>query len=168
MPELALLKHMWTIYICPWNQHKIPDRCKTPTCYNKYVLREFSREDEKEKREKRKLLLSQRRHKMCEMLFDNFIQFQTYFSKLFGCQRGEPWPPKLLALHNFSPTAIRICTPDSGSCTIITTTTTAQLSNFRIFKIHSKRYASRDWQAGGRQSSRQRPCHRIRCNIKVI
>lgn len=28
--------------------------------------------------------------------FDNFIQFQTYFSKLFGCQRGgEPCPARL-------------------------------------------------------------------------
>lgn len=54
----------------------------------------------------------------------------------------------------------------TGSCTITTqaaTTTAIQLSNFRIFKIHSKRYA-----ASSLVEPRRRPCHRIRCNIKVI
>lgn len=141
--------------------------------------------------------------------FDNFIQFQTYFSKLFGCQRGgEPCPARLWvpssesssllfsSLLYFSlPSPRRVPFPffavplpatgieiftvllpqfayarqtfATGSCTITTqaatTTTAIQLSNFRIFKIHSKRYA-----ASSLVEPRRRPCHRIRCNIKVI
>lgn len=100
--------------------------------------------------------------KMCEMLLTISFNFKLISANCLAvnaASRGlrtdsSKSPPVPIAiaisgdrhwdLYSFV-TAIRICTPDlpaTGSCTITATATAIQLSNFRIFKIHSKRYAT--------------------------
>jgi len=134
--------------------------------------------------------------------FDNFIQFPTYFNKLFdfvnetttkttrssrggvralgGAETGElgDWELRTSFQSRFvtaDKKQSHVCTVwgesgnISGSCTRRTTNKQAGIAHNRLI-LESLRYTQKDIKREGGQAWQTgwRPCHRIRCNIKVI